>query len=150
MDADQVVTADFALLGLGSTATPAATTSPADSALLLRVTLELPGGRAEVLVDGRRALLLERGEALLVLTDAAPSPIVEGRLLDASGPGTWRFELVARDHLPGEGIRPLVGETLWMTPTGAAYRLRGVAGEAVAFRFRAPQPEDSRSGPGDP
>jgi hypothetical protein len=144
MDSDQLVTADFALLGLGAAAVPQGTIPPPDGPLLLRVVLDVPDGRAEVLVDGRRVLSLERGEALLVLADAAASPTVEGRLLHASGPGNWRFEVVARDHVAGEGIRPLVGEVLWTTSKGVAYRLRGTTGELLAFRLAASPSEDAR------
>jgi hypothetical protein len=99
--------------------------------------LDVPGALGQAVVDGaivvaesgRRVQAMARkreGEAVVAAT------LVKG----AGQPGTWRFEAQEGETLEPGSLRVLRGEVALLTPTAVVFRLRGTAGEQVAFSYR--------------
>ena len=99
--------------------------------------LDVPGALGQAVLDGaivvaesgRRAQAMARkreGEAVVAAT------LVRG----AGQPGTWRFEAQEGETLEPGSLRVLRGEVALLTPTAVVFRLKGVAGEQVAFSYR--------------
>ena len=63
--------------------------------------------------------------------------IVAAHLVKAGGkPGTWRFEAQQSESIEPGSLRVLEGDVALLTPTAVVFRLKGNAGERVAFTYR--------------
>jgi hypothetical protein len=96
-------------------------------------TLDVEGGRGQIVVDGQSLRYQERGRDQASLP-AGPGPRqVVAQLVSARGrPGTWSFRFPAA--VPGS-LRPIAGDVLQVTPDQITFRLAGKPGERVVFTF---------------
>jgi hypothetical protein len=98
--------------------------------------LTVPGGAAQVALNGGSAGTLQGGVLGL---GGSPQPDVnhvEAVLTAGRGPGTWSFTFAEGAIQPGS-LAPLAGEAAQVGPLGIVFRSTGTPGERVAFRFRA-------------
>jgi hypothetical protein len=124
MTANKSVTATFSLL-LTENAAAAPT----------RWVSALDAGDAagRVIVNGAVAGPAARGVGAIEIREAADGMVrVEGVLEGASGPGTWRFERLAAGASRVR-LKVLEGQPALVTEHAIVFRLRGRAGERVAF-----------------
>jgi hypothetical protein len=133
MNADTDVVAHFSLLGLGQTAAPPSAPAPSVG-VFLRSLLNVPGARAELVVDGR-PLPAGAGEVSVRIDAERGTVMVEGVVRAATGPGQWRFDVGPEGVEPG-GLRPLAGDAVQVTPGSLTFRLQGRPGERVAFQIQ--------------
>jgi hypothetical protein len=134
------VSAVFAGTG---TPIPIAASRPAPAAdddgiaLAWRHQLDLEGGAGQVLLNGASTVSSGAGLNSAQALGRPGENRLEGRLVRASGrAGTWRFELGSNLRLEPGTIRILSGEPALVTGDAVVFRLRGHAGEQVAFTFR--------------
>lgn len=98
--------------------------------------LDVPGSRAQVVVNGRRARFLRTGRSRIVGMATAGPNRVEAQLVDAAGqPGNWRFDLAPDGIAPGS-LRVIAGEVTLLSETAIVFRLAGRPGERVVFAFQ--------------
>jgi cytoskeletal protein RodZ len=98
-------------------------------------TLDVEGGRGQVVVDGQSVRYLEQGVQQGTLP-AGPGPRqVVAQLVGARGrAGTWTF------RLPGAvagSLRPLAGNVLEIAPDRVTFSLAGRPGERLVFTFES-------------
>jgi hypothetical protein len=124
MTGDKAVHATFSLL-LTEQAEPAPASAQWTSLL------DSPGASGNVSVNAVLAAGVGRGAATIAVQEGASEVRVQGVLATGSGPGTWRFDRQAG----GAPIRikVLEGQVSLVTPESVVFRLRGQAGERVAF-----------------
>jgi hypothetical protein len=97
--------------------------------------LAVPGGRAQVVLDGREALFPREGREAFPAPSGPGPHRLEATLVSAAGrPGTWRFDLSALPLVPAS-LRVVAGEAVQVGPDQAVFRLRGRAGERVVLAF---------------
>jgi hypothetical protein len=124
MTGDKAVTATFALLLAESAA--------AAPARWVGV-LDAGDATGRVLVNGAVAGQVGRGLAALEVEESADGTVrVEGVLESAGGPGTWRFERLAAGDTRVR-LKVLEGQPALVAGHAVVFRLRGRAGERVAF-----------------
>jgi hypothetical protein len=98
-------------------------------------TLDVDGGRGQVVVDGQNVRYQERGREEARLGERPGLRHVVAQLVSAKGrPGTWSFRLTAA--APGS-LRPIAGDVLQVTPDQITFRLAGRPGERIVFTFEA-------------
>ncbi len=95
--------------------------------------LDAPDGSGQVVVSGQSASFSGRGRSWGGLP-AGSDGRIEGTLVQASGGGTWRFDLGGA-YVPGS-LQVLAGEVQTVTNDAVVFRLRGTPGEHVALSFR--------------
>ncbi len=98
--------------------------------------LGVAGGRGQVVANGREAVFPPAGHSDLRLVPRAGENRVEAVLVDARGPGSWRFALSAGGIRPGT-LRVLAGEVAAIGADTVTFRLHGRQGERVVFGFEA-------------
>ena len=101
------------------------------------IDLAVPGAIGQAVVDGN-LVVAESGRRIQAITRArAGDTVVAASLVRATGsPGTWRFEAPGGESIEPSSLRVLRGEVALLTPTAVVFRLKGVAGEQVAFSYR--------------
>jgi hypothetical protein len=96
-------------------------------------TLQVPGGRGQVVIDGTVVRYQDAGMDQGTIAPAGGSRQVVAQLVTAKGPGAWTF------RLPGGGragsLRPLAGDAVQLTADSITFRLAGKPGERVVFTF---------------
>jgi PKD repeat protein len=135
MNADTDVTANFNLIGFAPPGDTSPTSAPAPSGLFVRSLLTSPGARGDVTVDGRPVIVGTSGDSSVVIDAAAGTLLVEGFVRQGSTPGSWRFDFGAGRLAPG-AIGVMSGEVVELTADSIAFRVKGRAGERVAFTLR--------------
>lgn len=133
MDGDKSVNADFSLLFAATSHLEAG--SDVDLGPL-RSLLRSPGARGEVTLNGHTVLVTREGEGQVALRAQPGNNLVEAWVHEAAGAGLWRFELDPAAIEPGS-LRVLAGEPLAVAANAVTFRLKGRAGERVAFAVRA-------------
>ncbi len=130
MDDDKKVTAHFSHSFLSTpTGEPGALAS-------MRSQLTVPGGRGEVVVNGRPVAVSGGVQTEVALPDGEEDLVVEAWLREGGGGGLWRFDL---RHPAGDRPRTpsvLAGEPVHVGPGAIVFRLRGKRPERVAFALR--------------
>jgi hypothetical protein len=96
-------------------------------------TLDVEGGRGQVIVDGASVRYVDRGPLQGTLPAAPGVRQVVGQIVTAQGrAGTWTFRIPGA--APGS-VRPLAGEAVEIGPDLVVFRLSGRPGERVVFSF---------------
>ena len=132
MTANRSVTANFGLFSVD----PGDKGHGADVDIgLMRSVLRSPGAQGEVTLNGRTVLVTREGIGQVGVRAQPGDNLVEAWVREASGPGTWRFELDPAAIEPGS-LRALAGEPLAVAPNSVTFRLKGRAGERVSFALR--------------
>lgn len=131
MDADKLVTLDTLRNlhgGIRSSAKAPALVSQ----------LEVPGGEARVILNGRVVSSVRVGPMPLATERSAGTNHVEGVIVRGSGrPGGWRFDLSGhRSFRPGS-LRALAGAVALLAGDSVVFALQGKPGERIAFTFEA-------------
>ena len=122
---------------LPSTATRAAPSADADGiALAWRHQLDVGGGAGQVLLNGATTVASGPGLNSVQGLGRRGENRLEGRVTRSGKAGTWRFELGSNLRLEPGSIRVLAGEVAVVTGDAIVFRLRGQAGEHVAFTFK--------------
>jgi len=103
-------------------------------ALVWTGSLDIDGGRGQVVVDGAAGVFQERVGRHSLVTGSGIHRIEATLVSGAGRPGIWRFEL-AGSFEPGS-LRPIAGDVLSITPQAIDFRLSGRTGERVVFGFR--------------
>jgi hypothetical protein len=108
--------------------------------------LLVPGGTAQVVFNGRAVSYLGEGRAYGALDlggeNAARRDVrVEAVLIEADGPGLWRFRLDVAGKTGGRLIEPgslqaVAGVVDLQGPDTLVFRMKGLSGERVVFSFR--------------
>jgi hypothetical protein len=96
--------------------------------------MDVPGGRGQVVGNGAEAAFPGPGRSDVHLVPRRGVHRVEALLVQGAGPGTWRFTLASGALRPGS-LKVLAGEAVAVGPDAVAFRLRGRAGERVAFGY---------------
>jgi len=99
--------------------------------------LDAPGAVGQVVLDGQ-AILTESGRRTQRAAQSREGDIVvEAQLVQAEGkPGVWRFEAQAGERIEPGSLRVVRGEVAFISPNAIVFRLKGTAGEQVAFSYR--------------
>jgi len=101
-----------------------------------RSELAVPGGRGQVVLDGREAIFAEAGMAGLALAIEPGLHRFEATLVEGAGKsGVWRFDLTGLGLLPGS-LRVIAGEVVQVAGDELTFRLKGQSGERIVFSFR--------------
>jgi hypothetical protein len=108
--------------------------SPTASSILLSE-LDVPGGSAQVVVNGEAAFP-RAGRSPLAVRPRPGENRVEATLVEGRGAGTWRFDLEAVRGLRPESLRVIAGEVAQVAGGSVTFRLHGRTGERVVFSFR--------------
>lgn len=96
-------------------------------------TLDVEGGRGQVVVDGRSVRYQEPGVLQGSLPGGPGARQIVAQLVSARGKaGTWTFRLPTA--VPGS-LRPLAGEVAASGPDQLSFRMSGRPGERVVFTF---------------
>jgi hypothetical protein len=99
----------------------------------MRSQLSVPGGRGELVVNGRQIAVTGGVQTEVVLPAGDGHLVVEAWLRDGGGAGLWRFEL----RHPAAGapgtIAVLSGEPVQVGAGTIVFRLRGKRHERVSF-----------------
>jgi hypothetical protein len=131
----------FVFFGAGSPLpSTAARLAPARDAdglsLAWRHQLDAGDAAGQVLLNGATTVAAAAGLNSAQAVGRPGENRLEGRLTRSGKPGTWRFELGANLRLEPGSIRVLAGEAAVVTGDAIVFRLRGQAGEHVAFTFK--------------
>jgi hypothetical protein len=95
--------------------------------------LDVPDASGQMVLNGRSAHLASRGQSRADAMPQRGENRMEAFLVQAKGPGTWRFEL-GRAVLPGS-VRVIAGNVLGIGPDSVTFRMSGAPGERVIFVF---------------
>jgi hypothetical protein len=106
-----------------------------DPAPAVESRLELPGGRAQIVLNGSAVAFQQDGVPARLEGGRLGASWVEGTVVTADGrPGTWRFDLSSGGE-PGT-LRVVAGQASLVTPSSIVFRLSGKPGERIVFAFR--------------
>jgi len=108
--------------------------SPGSSSLSWTSELSVPGGRGQIVINGMNAIYPSEGRSAILLKAQRGTNRIEAQVVDASAPGTWRFELSGRDI---SGLRVIAGTVDTVTANAVTFRLDGRKGERVVFTFES-------------
>ena len=129
MDADKRVFAHFALVVISTP--PGA--SESSSVTSMRSQLSVPGGRGELVVNGRQIAVTGGVQTEVPLPAGDGRLVVEAWVREGGGGGLWRFELRhPASGTPGT-IAVLSGEPVQVGAGTIVFRLRGRRPERVSF-----------------
>jgi len=59
----------------------------------------------------------------------------EAQLVQASGPGTWRFDLSSTRGFVAGSLRVVARQVSLVTGSVLAFRMKGIPGERIVFTF---------------
>ena len=97
--------------------------------------LDVPGGRGQIVLNGREALFPAAGRAPLSVRPRSGDNRVEAQLVQGQGrAGLWRFELTG-DRTVAGSLRVIAGQVALVTGDVVVFRLKGQPGERVVFTF---------------
>jgi hypothetical protein len=111
-------------------------TSGAPAQLAWTSQLDVPGGRAQIVV-GNRVLYPREGRALVVAQARRGENRVEAQIVEAKGPGTWRLEFGGQKTIEPDSLKVTTGEVISAGPDAIVFRISGQPGERIVFTFRA-------------
>lgn len=97
---------------------------------LLTSTLDVADGEGRVVANGAAAVAVHGGGAIVAMR--AGTNVVEGTVVRAGRPGTWRFDVPGLK--PGS-LRVIAGTVRAIVADGVVFACSGKAGERVAFTF---------------
>lgn len=98
-------------------------------------TLEVPGARAQIVLNGTDAVFPGPGRAPVAARARRGENRIEAVLVQGEGkPGAWQFDFTGTGMVPGS-LRVVAGEVARVGPTSIAFRLKGRAGERLVFLF---------------
>jgi hypothetical protein len=97
----------------------------------------VPGGSGQIVVNGRNAAFARRGRSSAMAAARRGENRVEAQLIEASGPGSWRFELAGAPGLRSGSLRVVAGDVALVTGDAIVFRMTGRPGERVVFTFRS-------------
>jgi PKD repeat protein len=98
--------------------------------------IEARDAAGQVFLNGGHAGSQRTGRAEQAATARAEANHMEAILTEARGPGLWRFEFPQGEPVEPGSLTPLQGEVVSVTAQSITFRLKGQAGERVAFSFR--------------
>jgi hypothetical protein len=98
-------------------------------------TLDVPGGRGQIVIDGAAVRYQDSGVDQGTITPAHGTRQVVAQLITVKGPGTWTFRL--QGSARAGSLRPLAGNATLVTADSITFRLAGKPGERVVFTFDA-------------
>ncbi len=108
---------------------------PPETPPTLQSRLELPGGRAQIVLNGSAVVFQQDSVPARIDGSRQGASWVEGTVVTADGrPGTWRFDLSSGGE-PGT-LRVVAGQASLVTPSSIVFRLSGKSGERIVFAFR--------------
>jgi PKD repeat protein len=131
MTGDRSAKAQFADLGR-----PGASSTTAGKTVRWTSQIDAPEGAGQTFLNGGHAGEQRSGRAEVQAEARAGSNHVEAVLTGARGAGLWRFEFPAGQAMEPGSLLPLQGEVVSATAQAIVFRLKGQAGERVAFSFR--------------
>jgi uncharacterized repeat protein (TIGR02543 family) len=131
MNADHSAKAQFADLGR-----PGATPTSAVKPVRWTSQIDAPEAAGQTFLNGGQAGEQRSGRAEVRAEARAGSNHVEAVLTAARGAGLWRFEFPDGQAMEPGSLLPLQGEVVSATGQAIVFRLKGQAGERVAFSFR--------------
>ena len=101
------------------------------------VALDAPGAVGQVVMDGQ-LIVAETGQRIEHASRSREGEVVvSANLVRAEGkPGTWRFEAQQGEAIEAGSLRVQQGDVQLLTATSVVFRLKGEAGERVAFSYR--------------
>jgi hypothetical protein len=108
--------------GLGEA--PASGAAQAERALALRSVLDVPDGRAQVVLNGETAWMFKAGASVLRGVARRGTNRLELYLVEAAAPGTWQLEMDTRGGRPGSW-RVVAGEAISISDHTLVVRARG-------------------------
>jgi hypothetical protein len=97
--------------------------------------LEVPGGSGQVVVNGESGAFATLGTSSGAASVAGGVSRVEAVLVQALGPGTWRFDLQAEAGFEPGSLRALAGDVTSLAAASIVFHLKGYPGERVVFVF---------------
>lgn len=103
------------------------------AALAWQSTLEVPGGRGQVVIDGTSVRYQDQGLDQAPLAPGTGTRQVVAQLVASKGPGSWTFRLPGSAR-PGS-LRPLAGAVSALAADSVTFRLVGKPGERIVFTF---------------
>jgi PKD repeat protein len=117
---------------------PLGLTGPRSGQAALRWTseIEAPDAAGQSFLNGGFAGDQKTGRAELRGEARGGANHLEAVLTGARGPGLWRFEFADGAGLEPGSLVPLQGEVVQVTTQSIVFRLKGEAGERIAFSFR--------------
>jgi hypothetical protein len=101
--------------------------------------LDAPQAKGQVVVNGTAVVYTPSGRSMAVAQGRKGENRVEAQLVQAGGPGTWRFDLGATGTFEPGSLRAIAGEVVVVSADAVVFRLSGKPGERVVFAFRAGQ-----------
>jgi uncharacterized repeat protein (TIGR02543 family) len=130
MRGDRSVVAHFSSAGIAGDSQMDARRTP------LRTRLALPGGRGDVVVDGRTVSVGAGAEVEIVFDGASGDHLVEAWAREGTGEGVWRFAFAPGDSGARRITAVLGGEPVTVTPDAIVFRIRGRLPQKVSFVVR--------------
>ena len=98
--------------------------------------LKLDGGRLQVVVNGDAVTYPERGRTFGSARLRGGENRMEATVVEADGrAGSWRIDLSGSEAVAAGSLRVIAGEVESITANAITFRLKGFAGERVAFSF---------------
>jgi hypothetical protein len=98
--------------------------------------LTLDGGRLQVVVNGDAVTYPERGRSFGTARLRGGENRMEATVVEAAGKaGSWRIDLSGSEAVEVGSLRVIAGEVESITSNAITFRLKGFAGERVAFSF---------------
>jgi len=98
--------------------------------------LKLDGGRLQVVVNGDSVTYPDRGRTFGTSRLRGGENRMEATVVEGAGKGgSWRIDLGGSEAVAAGSLRVIAGEVESITSTAITFRLKGLAGERVAFVF---------------
>ena len=98
--------------------------------------LKLDGGRLQVVVNGDSVTYPERGRTFGTSRLRGGENRMEATVVEGSGrAGSWRIDLSGSEALAAGSLRVIAGEVESVSSNAITFKLKGFAGERVAFTF---------------
>ena len=99
--------------------------------------LQVPGASGQLVFNGSSVAFAGSGRSARLGVSAGQQGRnrIEAQLVQASGPGTWRFDLSSTRGFVAGSLRVVAGEVSLVTGNVLAFRMKGIPGERIVFTF---------------
>jgi hypothetical protein len=112
----------------------------ADSAPKVTGTTNLVGSElAQIVLNGDTPLTAARGRSSFTAAGRAGTNRIELHLTQGAGAGSVTFDLAETTKFMNGSLKVVAGDAISVSGSSAVFRLRGAAGETVAFTFDVAQ-----------
>ena len=97
--------------------------------------LDIPGAKGQTVLNGSSVFFPGQGRSMSLAVARDGENRIEAQLIEATGPGTWRFEFLP-GSLKASSLRVVAGNVVSVEGDSIAFQLKGEPGERVVFAFK--------------